>query len=190
MTTAAGVKLDLYFGELADYRKLKVWWWWQVKNNTVQVKKRKWHQKVPFDNKTHVTLLHSLLLPTDSLDASKCWWNINTNIHTVGLSPVEAADRSTQGKLLPPGGKRNEKLQRVTLGTSKTSCTRFAPPWRRRWSADRRTSPPWTPGCPLVRKKGWCCWEETRQEWVRFNSSQLSHQGNVIKWEVCVSTAA
>lgn len=131
--------------------------------------KEKWHQKVVLITNTHVTLLHPLLLLTDSLHTSKCWWHINMNIHTVGLSPVDLA-----GKLLPPGGTRNEKLQRATLNSagqpSRTSCTRFAPPWRHHWRAGRRTSPPWRPGCPLIRKKGWCCWEETRQEWVGFYS--------------------
>lgn len=62
-----------------------------------------------FDNK-HVTLLHSLLLPTDSLDTSKCWWHINIIIHTVDLSsrgyrPVGRRSEM-QGTLLPPGGQK------------------------------------------------------------------------------------
>lgn len=40
------------------------------------------------------------------------------------------------------------------------SCTRFSPPSRRLRSADKRTSPLSTPGCPLVQTREWCCCEE------------------------------
>lgn len=118
---------------------------------------------------THVTLLHSLRLPTDSLDTSKRWWRINSIIHrSLG---VRLTDQLTvwrlPGSCCPLVG-RNETIHWATLTqlllvlkpSFKISCTRSSPLWRHHRSADKRTSPPWTPGCPLVQKRGWCCWKE------------------------------
>lgn len=170
-------------GELADYMKLKACWWLHVQD-TIQVKmnktKTKKNKKMApnssFDNKYmwHYCILYCCQ-PTAWIQANAD--DILTLLYTLwifwesGYWPVNVA--ATAGQTAAPWWKRNEKLHRATLNPtpvalrplqpSRTSCTRFAPPWRRRWSADRRTSPPWTPGCPLIQKKGWCCWKENRR---------------------------
>lgn len=141
---------------------------WKSTKREKETKTRKWHQIV--------------LLITNTCDIIAS--------STVANRPVERRSEM-QGKLLPPGGKRNENLHRATLNStplpSRTSCTRFAPPWRHHWSAGRRTSPPWTPGCPLIRKKGWCCWEETRQSESGSILLYLDKmfRAHVRKWATC-----
>lgn len=107
--------------KMADYMELRACCWLHVQDMTraklIKRKQKENGTKYSFLKQIHVTLLHSLQLPTDSSDTSKCWWRINNIIHTVGLLELgywPANIVVTAGQLLPPGG-RNDMIHWATL---------------------------------------------------------------------------
>lgn len=163
--------------------KLKACWlhlqdimkWWNLKK-----KRRKWHKIFDFKYMWHNCILNRYRMTA---------WHINNIIHTsfrvnlLNSLSQHLRCRSDGGTVAPwwkgmtqftePRWRPPNNIPTPTPFHRlyfMISYIQFSPPSHHRRSAGKHMSPRWMPGCPLIRKRGWCCCK-TEGRWVSLDGT-------------------